>query len=870
MNLVWHQLRKDVRQCRVFLGIWGGLVLLDLAVSLGWVGRVSYLPRAGFDQISNTWTGLLPTVLWAFVGLLPSLVVLADSPARREGFLAARPLPMRDLLLAKLLFVLGLVVAPWTLQELVHLTFQGMPGWVIAQGTVERLLVALPVAVGFGAYAALWPGYARWARALAISVLGAYLLALAAMAVNWFVLHSRTEPFDFSFAAGIVGVYGCTSALVLLAVWHARVHPGVLGRWGGLVVVALCYWLTGMLCPRDFLTLRPADPPTAKSVMADVGFGIPRRSMSFQKQHNPDRVQFTVNLAPRTKPLPAGLVVEWSTQDASLRRTAGGTLPGGVRGGRTPLFHPQLWNPSYLNDDFAAWASVFPEDVLFRVEDHYLSGLRRSMAHAGRFDLPTGSEELAAPLTLHVGLEARIFRWRKLADLPLKPGATATDEFGSWEYIATGSPPSPLGGQLHVRRRQIELATARDSRCSTAYYGPLGRQVFMVFDPQRRVAWLPQSSGNSASRATHTALAERFVTLYFQSRKPFTSEELARCRLLVFEKTWLGSVPETWQSPAFTLAEMLPVDGGVATGVNEPMPRAEFLRRIAALKTPTPDAARRDVSLYLLEFLRLVDARRRPLELSDPLTAHLARFVPAHLDLLLDGLPVMNWTSKRCVLQALQLGATDAQKPALIAALVREPELAGVVFERGWVDDARAGILHLADKPRSLPLPLSALRAIAWFREPQTYPRLLDEFELCQEWQYEVLRTLPGLEPQLAEIIHRRWREESLVVSSLGSQQYELFQLAMQLGETNALQRAFQLLDDPDFNVSSQGMQLANALRSGVQMSGLTPEKRHDDEAVLAWMRTHRPEEFVFDLARRQYVLKENLAVREPGAAQKP
>ncbi len=870
MNLVWHQLRKDVRQFRVFLGIWGGLVLLDLAVSLGWVGQASCLPRADVDWVSNTWTGLLPDVLWAFVGLLPSLVVLADSPARREGFLAARPLPLRDLLLAKLLFVLGLIVAPWTLQELVHLTFQGMPGWVIAQGTFERLLVTLPVAVGFGAYAALWPGYARWARALAISVVGTYLLALGALAVNWFVLHSRAEPFDFSFAAGLVGVYGCTSALVLLAVWHARVHPGLLGRWGGLVVVALCYWLTGMLCPRDWLTLRPADAATAKSVMADVGFEIPPRSMSFQKQHNPDRVQFTVNLAPRTKPLPAGLVAEWSTRDSSLTRTAGGALPGGVRGGHTPLFNPLYWNPWLYTADFAAWASELPEDVLFRVEDHYLPGPQQSAAQAGRFDLPTSGKELTAPLTLQADLEARVFRWRKLAELPLTPGAKATDEFGRWEYVNTVS-PSPMGAQLCVRRRQIELATARDSRCSSAYYGPLARQVIMVYDPQRHVAWLPSSTGNSTGRATHTALPQHLVTLHLNNRKPFTTEELARCRLLVFEKTWLGSVPETWQSPTFTLAEMLPLDSGMATGVNQRMPRAEFLRRIAALKTPAPAAARRDVSLYLLEFLRLVDARGRPLELSDPLTAQLARFVPAHLDLLLDGLPVMNWTSKRSVLAALQLGATDAQKPALIAALASEPELAGVIFARGWMEDARPEILQLANRPQHQPLPLSALRAIAWFHDPQTYPGLLEEFERqVNESQYEALRTLPGLEVQLAEIIRRRWREESLVVNSLSSQQYELFRLAIQLGETNALQRAFQLLDDPDFNVASQGWHLADALRPGVQMADLSPEKRQDYEAVLAWMRAHRPEDFVFDLARRQFVLKEYLAAREPVAAQKP
>ena len=97
MTLAFHHFKKDVRQFRIYLVIWFGLLFLDLAVNLGWVGRVEYTPDRGFDHASNTWTTMLPGVIWALVGLLPSLVVLADSPARREGFLATRPLPKRDL-----------------------------------------------------------------------------------------------------------------------------------------------------------------------------------------------------------------------------------------------------------------------------------------------------------------------------------------------------------------------------------------------------------------------------------------------------------------------------------------------------------------------------------------------------------------------------------------------------------------------------------------------------------------------------------------------------------------------------------------------------------------------------------------------------
>src|SRR5580704_7815805 len=130
MNLAWHLFCKDVRQFWILLAAWAGLLLLDLAVNLGWAGQVYYSPAHGFERATNTWTDLLPTVIWLMVAILPSMVVITDSPARWEGFLATRPLPKRDLFLAKLLFALVIIVAPWTLQELVHLAMRGMPMWV--------------------------------------------------------------------------------------------------------------------------------------------------------------------------------------------------------------------------------------------------------------------------------------------------------------------------------------------------------------------------------------------------------------------------------------------------------------------------------------------------------------------------------------------------------------------------------------------------------------------------------------------------------------------------------------------------------------------------------------------------------------------
>jgi len=148
MNLTFHHFKKDVRQFRLLLTIWFVLLLIDFAVNNGWVGNVEYSPSKGFENGSDLWTELLPVVIWAFAGILPSLVVLADSPARHEGFLATRPVRKREVLVAKILFVLVLIVLPWTLSEALYLANQRLPEWVIAQGLSERLLILLPVTFG--------------------------------------------------------------------------------------------------------------------------------------------------------------------------------------------------------------------------------------------------------------------------------------------------------------------------------------------------------------------------------------------------------------------------------------------------------------------------------------------------------------------------------------------------------------------------------------------------------------------------------------------------------------------------------------------------------------------------------------------------
>ena len=862
MTLVLHQFKKDVRQFRVFLGIWFGLLLIDLAVNLGWIGQAIYSSERGFDGASNTWTAILPSVLWAFVGVLPSLVVLADSPARRDGFLATRPLPKSDLLLAKIFFVLALIVAPWVLSELIHLTGRGMPSWVWIRGTLERLMFTLPVALGCGAFAALWPDVARWVRAIAGGLIGYALIGLVFSLANHF-LHLNFFKHVSSNAPAIAYGYALMLAAIVFAIWHSRAQRGVWARWGGLLTTLfVSQWLTSWW-PWDSFQPVAENPATANSLLAKSGFEISSRAVTLQREQDAekeDAPQFNLGVAPKIKTLPPDCLVEWSGKNVALIRASGGELRGDGKTVHARFFERRRWGFDYSDDDLKAWASQFPEDVLFRQNNSQSSALNNflSRLYLAKFNVPVSRAEMTEPLTLSAELEARVFQWRIIADLPLTPGARTNTAFGSLQFIFGESDRQLPRAEMGFLRQQIELSTVADLRCSTAFGGPLSRMAYMVYDPQTHTTWLPDSYRVvTYPRATHTALPEYYTYLSFSGRKPFTAAELARCRLITFEESWLGSVPENIKSPAFTLDDKLPENGGSVSGNHEPMARSEFIRRVEALKVPAPDAPRNEVSLYLLEFFRLVDAKGR-WDIGEPYVTAIAKFVPNHLDLLVGGLPAMGWYSRQLVLDALVQGATESQKRELIAALPREPELAEVLLARDWVAEARPEIYQLLKSDR--PLPLSAMRAVAWFHDAETYPRLIAEFEAHpSEAADELLHNL-GLDAQLEPIIARHWHGAKLATSP-NSMFGTSFRITMRHGDPSALERVYRMIVlDEEALRKMREMSAAYSLSSLIQMPEIKSNERQNNDVVLAWLQKHRPQDFVFSPARRQFVLKENLS----------
>jgi hypothetical protein len=856
MGLILHQFRKDFRQFGVLAVVWLVLLLLDLGASMGWVGKVGYDPvRGGFDSPSG-WIGSQSACAWLVFLLLPSMVVLADSPARREGFLSTRPMPKRDLWLAKALFLVTVVILPAVLQELTHLLLAGLPARFVIHGTLERLLFVLPIPVIAALFSALWRSYSDWAAGLGIGIGATFgvmlLLQLITFAVGRPEGVNGGEGLDTSRL--LAALYAGAAAGFVIVLWQARNAWSSRGRWPcvisaiGLVFVISNFW------PWNFFNLRPADPAAAADMINGAGFSIPMSGLKINEDGSRPRIgnpTYGVNVTPQLNLAMPGAEVQWVARDAIATKPSGEPIAP-LHGLSPPALFQSYGIP---RDDINTWSSLLPPDAFVELQSQ--NWFSDSSAYLGKFEVSRADSSLNDQMAIRANIEARVFRWDKVADLPLLPGQAAAEAFGRWTVVASKRMELPFSGvSLFLKYERISLATAADPRVSASAFWP-GEVELVLYHPGRNIARIEtMNSGQNIERAAHTAWSQTWIQLNYSQTdwKPLTAKELQQCHLLIFRKIWLGTVPRQWTSGGFVLSDMAlppnPNQGNSSGGI----PGSQFERQIAALKIPGPNASRQEVAEYLVAFLRLIDSLDWSHRVSAQVIYRLASLVPAHLDILLDGLPAMAHRSKTAVIEAITSGAEERQERDIIAALPREPDLAGILMARGWVADAKDTLYQLLNSPYSLPF--EARQAIASFQDPKTYPLLIAGFEANpQPDDYEMLRTLPGIEPDLDRAVARIWNRERRVLDANAYDFTRALGLALRIGEPDALVQGYRLLDEGDPNTSNSWV--LDAFRQGVEMRGLYPEQQKNyDEAAVAWFRKHHPADFVFDPVRRRFVLK--------------
>ena len=850
MKLILLQLRIEWRRSRMLLGIYLLLVFCNFTVAVGWIGQ----PVLSDHGHNSSWTqSPLPSLfiigLWALFVRLVAHVVMADSPATRDRFLATRPMPRRALYAAKALFIVLAGILPAVVLEILSLRIVHAPASFIAAGALEQFGLLVIAAAFVALFTAHWKSSAAGLIAAAVSFgVGAATIGMLNL-VSFFLRNGNPlripDPTLFTTALGLLVVSG---GLLITATMNAR-RPWKIRHLAPaffvffLLGAAVAIWL-----PVRYLPIRSAGPinrgQSLDAAFGEVTFANPKfRYSGMTDSRSGRKIQHaSYQVRPQWTDAPSDLEIRWRPRETSwlkghrvLRHDDGRHHAwDGVT-----ITEPGHWLSSAL---MACIREQCP-DVRFLVGDNRSSN-RDSAMQIGSIcypvaDTPTG------PVTLDSEIVATAVRWKLAAKFPI--GGASPNSDGQWRFAGTRSGGNDLAVFVSVATHGLQttapsLRRRWDQELFFALHVP-SLHMIQTGESSRAQPIPSMSSGK------HVFTRVRFSD-WRNTLRHLTPDELRDAELLVFRSSKVSARTHSFQSAPFTLSTEA-VNHHADHGSPEPTSPAAFahwLRQHADLPvTVSQDVLRKHLTQVLEEADRSHGYLEHP---QSPAVRHLARFVPGHLDLFLEVLNDPGLRERRIVTHAITQGARPDQKPAIIAALPGNGLLLDVITARGWLRDAQAALVQLAETsspPRELPPALLTLDDPALDRTVLDLYRSQPSVAL-----YNTLRSTPRLKERAEELTHAMWAPGLIVLSS--NDVPSALSLAMAQGRQEALVQFRERLT----LLSAHG---SGRYRCGdlISKSFTLPEdlwpKRHDEDLLIKWFLGHEPDEFRFDPVLRRFAL---------------
>ncbi|MGH7997211.1 MAG: hypothetical protein ACREFX_12770 [Opitutaceae bacterium] len=192
MNLLFHQLKKDIRALRLPFAAW--LALLIVRMSLEIASDIP-LPHVGAPTkaLAAVLTGVGLVVYWVFTVLLAAWIVLEDPPGGTTAFWLTRPLPPRRVAASKLLLLACLVLVPAG-AEIGGLILAGATLPMLAVAAVGQVLYQAPVVLAAGAFALVGESLGGVALTALLTLLGAGIVTAIVRSAGWLATKTRFHP----------------------------------------------------------------------------------------------------------------------------------------------------------------------------------------------------------------------------------------------------------------------------------------------------------------------------------------------------------------------------------------------------------------------------------------------------------------------------------------------------------------------------------------------------------------------------------------------------------------------------------------------------------------------------------------------------
>ena len=854
MNFIWHQFIKDVRMTRAALGLFLGMLALDLAVSQEWLGAPTWEwpfwnARRGFN-----WQGWPALLAFGFgVGLLLAAIG-QDSPTKEGGFLRTRPVPVRDIWIGKVVFVMLIIVLPALIQLATHLLLSGV-AWPDFIGILGERVAAI-AAVGLF-FAGLFAS-AENPRSIQIMIAAIFVTFAITMGFLGGMAHLLRGAFGGSIdpePSLLRGCWALTTAgigLLAMSVWITRRRPTTARRIGVTCVVTAVAVTSAACLPKE-LPLAPAGDAAFAQALADTRFEIPPGGIHFNQTRTErageDRRHWQLRLeAPAADP-----AWQFEPQPATMAfTTAAGTRHEAPPNRfRQPVFGQRFYLEARA---LPAIREAMPQVNAFSI-DGGMPGMGRISVSGGMLSLPTDEATWQQPGEFEASFVTRVFRWQQTADLALDERRIAPDGTGSWQVAASHFNTNSESWEIVLRRRQIWRHFTSDQERLAFPWWPADRYRFFLFDPETRTAIsLRSNSQEYWKTGRHNGVGSSFLYLQHTRRDRNHGDlelgDPAGYRLLILKKIYLGETSRRVATKLMPAELRRPV--AATTSNRDRLERPLMNRRFQALEAPPVKAGRARIARYVYDVLRIIDAGSHYLDPHDEMIRALARYVPHQLDLFLDGRDAAGSESRSALETALRQGLTETQKPDVIARLRQRPSLCWLVLARGWLDDCRAEVLSLIDHPRQLDR--SARQALLLLiDEPGVRERLLAEFAAHPKADFlDQLSREPSLAGELDQIVRRLWRERVSVLNHQANPD-DVLRVAMRHGLPAAHAEALRIFGLIRPSERHEAYSLLTALNESTQ-TGLQTRDQYNHKKLAARFSELLDREFRFDPDRRRFL----------------
>ena len=784
----------------------------------------------------------------AALALIPA--VMSDSLGNHQAFYRTRPIRLREIVTAKILFLFIWIVIPACMTETVYLVYHSLPASFIAAAIGERFLYLVVFGVAIGAAATSFPStnaaLKNYLSCVPIPFAGAYVWAWTGSKLNLPELTpSVASPIGLLFM-GLTIAIGCS-----LYVWRATSRSDAwFYRWLPIAGLAFIVPLFSANWQSNLGGTKPHNPIALDTVsISPTGMKV----TAFDHSADPAKAQVQISLSP-TSVVDPGSVVEWAITDMTLKDSLSRRQSEGFRRPTGRIFNRRS-HSSNRGQDIEAITSFLPRNVRFA----HNPGGNWSLSQTVTASLATVRSPMTTdePTHLQGEIRGRQFEWKLVGELAPREGSQLSSGQTEWRFLEIKrSHDTALDLKIEWSRPSLKLSQNQSWRSNNA--GPLTRHEFLIYQEDDQLAFAAESVYQSQDIGMLSGYRRSVATLQFRQTSDPTfrvpSIDPSKAKILVFEKIFRNEVTLAWEKQNIRLAHQFQANSNNSLRPPEKLPRSEFEARLRKLGPVPIGSTRTQAGRYLYEVIKLVQARDQWIQPNDRLAIKLAPLAHEHPEMFLDGLRNAHHRAAQLLASTLQQGIAEDQKHLIIERLSRQPNLANLVLARNWIEPAREALITLAKERESLPI--SAIRSLVLLNESKVYEAILNDFQKHPTLEfYDALRTLPSIEEELNLRVQSIWNTRPKAFSHRHNSQ-SLYSIALRHGMREPIDEIFQILRWIEPKDYSQGYNISRAIQENVDLSEIPRYQRNDSSEVLAWLIKQKPEWFQYDPSRRLFYVK--------------